>query len=142
VDLAGRKLSMMGGALMPDLCAEMAADAAALAGEAGLEGVGRRLSTGVAALSAATTWMQQNRGADALAGATAYLRLSGDVIGGWMLARQAVLARTRAPALADSRAALARLFADQVLAQAPGVAEGVMAGGADLALLDAAALAG
>jgi hypothetical protein len=104
--------------------------------------VGRRLASGVAALSAATTWMQQNRGADALAGATAFLRLSGDVIGGWMLARQAVLARTRAPALADSRAALARLFADQVLAQAPGVAEGVMAGGADLALLDAAALAG
>ncbi|MCA6243729.1 MAG: hypothetical protein IM666_08170, partial [Phenylobacterium sp.] len=48
----------------------------------------------------------------------------------------------RAPALADSRAALARLFADQVLAQAPGVAEGVMAGGADLEVLDAAALAG
>jgi len=86
--------------------------------------------------------MRQNRGPDALAGATAYLRLSGDVIGGWLLARQALLAVDRAPALADSRAALARLFADQVLAQAPGVAEGVMAGGADLEVLDAAALAG
>ena len=78
----------------------------------------------------------------ALAGATAYLRLSGDVIGGWMLARQAVLARSRAPALAESRGALARIFADQVLAQAPGLAEGVMAGGGDLALLDADSLAG
>jgi hypothetical protein len=142
VDLAGRKLSMMDGVLMPGLCTEMATDAAALEAEAGLEGVGRRLAVGVAALSAATAWMQANRGPDALAGATAYLRLSGDVIGGWMLARQAVLARSYAPALAESRAALARIFADQVLAQAPGVAEGVMAGGGDLALLDAAALAG
>ncbi len=142
VDLAGRKLSMMDGALMPGVCAEIAADADRLAAAPGLEGVGRRLSAGVAALSRATDWMRQNRGPDALAGATAYLRLSGDVIGGWLLARQALLAVDRAPALADSRAALARLFADQVLAQAPGVAEGVMAGGADLEVLDAAALAG
>ncbi|MFN7419024.1 MAG: acyl-CoA dehydrogenase, partial [Alphaproteobacteria bacterium] len=142
VDLAGRKLSMMDGALMPGVCAEIAADADRLAAAPGLEGVGRRLSAGVAALSRATDWMRQNRGPAALAGATADLRRSGDVIGGWLLARQALLAVDRAPALADSRAALARLFADQVLAQAPGVAEGVMAGGADLEVLDAAALAG
>jgi len=72
------------------------------------------------------------------AGATAYLKLMGDVVGGWMLAKGALAASRR---LADgegprdwlqAKIALARLYADQVLSQAPGLAEAVAAGDADL----------
>ena len=57
-----------------------------------LRKVGARLAAAVGALERATDWMLQNPGGAALAAATPYLQLAGDVIGGWVLARQAILA--------------------------------------------------
>ncbi len=142
MDLAGRKLSMQDGAVMDALCAEMHATAEVLKGSAGLESVGDRLDAGVAALERATDWMLGHKGPDALSGATAYLRLAGDVIGGWMLGQQALEVAGAADDWSKGRAALARVYAAQVLAQASGVADGVMAGGADLEAMSAEALAG
>jgi alkylation response protein AidB-like acyl-CoA dehydrogenase len=138
IDLVGRKVSMQDGAVMDALCAEMHATAETLDGE--LAAVGSRLEAGVAALERATDWVLQNKGPNALAAATPYLKLAGDVIGGWMLAKQAQAVADGADDWSRSKAALARVFASQVLAQAPGLAEGLMENADDLEAVGAQAL--
>ena len=142
IDLAGRKLGLQEGAVMDALTAEMHATALELAGMAGMETVGARLESAVAALERATDWMLAHKGPDALSGATPYLKLAGDVIGGWMLARQAMATADGSDNWSKSRAALARIYAGQVLTGASGLADGVMDGGADLEHMGADALAG
>ncbi len=128
-DLVGRKLGMDGGAALTELAADIRADVARI--EAALPGVAARLGAGVDAMEAAGAWLGEKRGtADAAAGASAFLQLCGDVCGGWMLARGA---------LADpegQRPALARLYAEQVLAGASGLAAAVVQGADDLAALE------
>jgi alkylation response protein AidB-like acyl-CoA dehydrogenase len=124
LDLIGRKLAD-GGAAMRALIADVRQGAASLTGD--LAPVGQRLALGADALEAATGWLLERRGTpDAAAGASLYLRLAGDVVGGLMLARGAA---------ADPdgvRSALARLFAGQVLSAASGLADAVMQGADDL----------
>jgi len=131
IDLIGRKVGMDGGTAMGELITEIAATAQILKGAPGLEGVGARLDAGAAALTRATDWIVANKGAPALAAATPYARLAGDVLGGWMLGLQA-LAATGDDPWSKGKAALARVYAAQVLAQAPGLADGVLEGDADL----------
>ncbi|UTP38291.1 acyl-CoA dehydrogenase [Phenylobacterium sp. LH3H17] len=140
IDLVGRKIPMEGGGVMDALCAEMHATVADLAATPGLEAVGARLDAGIAALERATDWLLQNKGPNALTAATPYLKLAGDVIGGWMLARQALATAAGSDDWSRSKSALARLYAGQVLAQAPGLADGVMDGAGDLESVTARAL--
>jgi len=142
VDLVGRKVGMQNGGVMRALIDEMAATAVTLKGSAGLEEVGARLETGLAALARATDWLLAHRGPDTLSGATPYLRLAGEVVGGWVLGKQALAVAGADDAWSRSKPALARVYAAQVLAQAPGVADGVMQGGADFEAVSAEALAG
>jgi hypothetical protein len=65
----------------------------------------------------------------ALAGATAYLALAGDVIGGHYLTRAATAARTADPATRARNLALAGFFAETALAEAPGRVPGITEGG-------------
>ena len=140
IDLVGRKAPMEGGGVMDALCAEMHATVAELKVSSALESAGLRLEAGVAALERATDWVLNNRGPNALSGATAYLKLAGDVIGGWMLARQALATAQGADDWSKSKSALARVYASQVLAQAPGLADGVVEGAEDFEAVGAAAL--
>ncbi len=140
IDLVGRKVPMEGGGVMDALCAEMHATVAVLKGSAALADVGARLEVAVAALERATDWVLNNKGPNALAGATAYLKLAGDVIGGWMLARQALATAQGADDWSKSKSALARIYASQVLAQASGLADGVVEGAEDLEAVGADAL--
>jgi alkylation response protein AidB-like acyl-CoA dehydrogenase len=149
MDLAGRKLGMEGGAGMAALIADIRADAEALTddgSDARLESIGQRLNFAVDALEAATAWLGERRGQpDALAGATPYLKLAGDVIGGWLVARGALAAaqgRAGDAAYAGAKIGLAGVYASTLLAQAPGQLAGVTAGATTLAELDAAALGG
>ena len=60
------------------------------ADDAWLHTIGARLEAGLAAVQSATGWLIERRGhaqPDALAGATPYLKLLGDVVGGWMLGK-------------------------------------------------------
>jgi hypothetical protein len=82
-----------------------------------------------------------NGGAARLAAATPYLKLAGDVIGGAMLGRQALAAAGLDDPWMKSKGALARLYASQVLALAPGLADGLMDDPGDLETTPAAALA-
>jgi alkylation response protein AidB-like acyl-CoA dehydrogenase len=129
LDLAGRKLGMKDGAAMKQLVADIRADMGRLGGK------GAQLGAGVHALEEATAWMLERRGSDdALAAASTYLKLAGDVTGGWMLARGA---------LADegtTRMALFRLYSEQVLVAAPALAESVKTGAEGLRELTAQAL--
>ncbi|MDP2214334.1 acyl-CoA dehydrogenase [Phenylobacterium sp.] len=142
LDLAGRKLSMGEGSVMDALCAEMAMTAEALTERADLTEAGRRLAQGVAALEAATDWLLKNRGTPSAAGATPYLKLAGDVIGGFVLARQALAAAGSDDPWMQARLPLLRLYAGQVLAGAPGLVAAVTQGAEDLEAVSAAALAG
>jgi alkylation response protein AidB-like acyl-CoA dehydrogenase len=141
-DLVGRKVGMAGGAVMRELCAEMLLTAQTLSDDPQLSGVGRRLAQGAAALEHATEWVIAHGGPDALSAATPYLKLAGDVIGGWMLGRQALAAGGSDDAWLKGKAALARLYASQVLSLAPGLAEGLTDGAHDLESTPASALAG
>ena len=141
LDLAGRKLRGDGGEAMRGLVADMQLTAGQLTGEA-LAPVGARLAEGAAALLAATDWMLANGGDDALAAAATYLKLAGDVAGGWILGREALAAAGSDDPWLQARAPLARLYASQVLTQAPGLAQAVMAGAADLAATTPESLAG
>jgi hypothetical protein len=82
------------------------------------------LHAAVAACERATDWMISHRGSpDALASAVTYLKLMGDTVGGWMLAKGADN---------ETRVALARFYAAQVMTAAPGLADTVEAGAANL----------
>ncbi|HTK35434.1 MAG TPA: acyl-CoA dehydrogenase [Caulobacteraceae bacterium] len=124
LDLAGRKLAADGGASVRELLADIRADLPRLDGS--LAGFGARLGAGADAVEAATAWMLAGKGSpDGLAGASPFLKLFGDVTGGWMLAKGA---------LADpDRAGLARLYGEHVLAGAPALTAAVQAGTEDLA---------
>jgi alkylation response protein AidB-like acyl-CoA dehydrogenase len=142
IDLVGRKLRMADGAAMRELCAEMLVTAETLAANDDLAGVGRRLAEGVVALQRATDWLLANGGAPSLAAATPYLKLAGDVIGGSMLARQAMAAAGSDDPWMKSKGVLARSYSSQVLSLAPGLADGILDGSADLEATTARALGG
>jgi hypothetical protein len=141
-DLVGRKVGMAQGAVMRELCAEMLLTAQTLTDSAELAIVGKRLARGVAALEHATDWVLANGGPAALSAASPYLKLAGDVIGGWMLGRQALAANGSDDPWLKGKQALARLYSGQVLSLAPGLAEGLTDGAADLETTAAGALAG
>ena len=143
IDLMGRKLALGKGQAVRELVADIVPTAAALksAEDAWLHTIGAHLEAGLAAVQAATGWLIERRGhaqPDALAGASPYLKLLGDVVGGWMLGKEALAASARLNANegpADywrTRIGLARLYAQQILAQAPGLTQAVTQGAVDL----------
>jgi alkylation response protein AidB-like acyl-CoA dehydrogenase len=124
LDLVGRKLAMGEGEAVRRLAADIRVTIGAMDGAAA-----GRLEAGVAALEAATAWMLDRPGSDdALAAACAYLKLAGDVAGGWMLAKGAL-------AGGGHRDALLAVYAEQVLSGAPALAEALAAGAAGLRAL-------
>jgi alkylation response protein AidB-like acyl-CoA dehydrogenase len=143
MDLVGRKLPMRGGAAVGDHIARIESVLGDLeaAGD-DLAAIHRHLTDGVAALRTATDWLLEHGLADpldALAGATPYLRLFSVVTGGWIMARQALVATT---ALADGDAdkafhegkvLTARFYCEQLLPQAAALVPAVTATNRDLA---------
>jgi len=122
MDLVGRKLSMNNGAAMTAMLADIRATAreARTTNDPALVQIAARLDEAAQALDDATQWMLGAMKSDrqtALAGATAYLRLAGDVVGGHFLTL-GVLAAS-APER-DRALALARFFAEDTLASAFG----------------------
>ncbi len=143
IDLMGRKLALGKGQAVRELVDDIFPTAAALksADDAWLHTIGAHLESGLAAVQSATGWLIERRGhaqPDALAGATPYLKLLGDVVGGWMLGKGALAASRRLatgdpdPDYCRTKIGLARVFAEQVLAQAPGLTQAVTQGSVDL----------
>jgi alkylation response protein AidB-like acyl-CoA dehydrogenase len=133
IDLVGRKLAGDGGAAMIALIDESrsVARACVATGRFALERVGARLEAAIAALDDATAFiLAAGDRRDALAGATPFLKLCGDVVGATLLAR-GVLAASAAgqdPAYVTSQEALLGFLAETVLTAAPGLAANVRIG--------------
>ncbi|KAK0332098.1 hypothetical protein LTR94_026264, partial [Friedmanniomyces endolithicus] len=99
MDLVGRKLSMDQGDAAKQLISDMKktlVDLGAVYTGKPLE----RLATAIEAVEDATLWLLDRKtdpdaSDDVLAAADAYLKLMGDVVGGWMLAKGALAAKAR-----------------------------------------------
>jgi len=129
IDLVGRKLPLAGGGAVRALFTEMRATLPDLD-----HAVAGTLREAIAGTERATDWLIEARGTpDALAGATDYLKLLGDTVGGWMLAK-ASLAASRGSDVeyARGKLALARIFASQVLIGAAGLSDAVQAGSGEI----------
>ncbi|MEM7767997.1 MAG: acyl-CoA dehydrogenase [Pseudomonadota bacterium] len=146
IDLVGRKLGRDKGAAMAAMIADVRASAreARATNEPQLVTIAERLERAAETLETATGWMLTTMETDrdtALAGATAYLGLAGDVIGGHLLARTAVAAREESGDVRARMTALAGFYAETTLAEAPGHLFGITEGGA-AALKESMALFG
>ncbi len=128
IDLVGRKLSQDGGASAKAVITEMRATLKALGALYAGKPV-ERFAAAIGAVEDATLWLldakaDAARGADVLAAADAYLKLLGDVIGGWMLARGALAARARLdahdgdPAWLQGKIDLYEVYAANILGHA------------------------
>ena len=123
IDLVGRKLALNNGAAMAALIAAIRTTVrvARNANDPRFVSIADRLQAATLELETATHWMldamKTNR-ARGLSGATAYLRLAGDVAGGYYLT-MAAAAESEGP-MRERAIALARFYADDLLSQANG----------------------
>ena len=139
LDLVGRKLSMDGGAHWQDVFAQIGDTLHDLNAHADLRTLAPWLDDAFAATKAATVWLTgANNPDDVAAGATPYLRMMGLTLGGWLLARQALVAAdhlargTGDPAFLNAKIATARFFAEQILPQVGALSAPVTRGAAGL----------
>ena len=127
IDLVGRKLAMGGGAAFEELYDDIqqTIEACSTSSHPDLPPLAERLEDGLDALREAAAWLSDSDLSDKLSGATPFLTLAGEVVGGWMLCVGAVAARRRQkenvgdPAFAAQRIALANFYAEAVLALSP-----------------------
>jgi 3-(methylthio)propanoyl-CoA dehydrogenase len=147
LDLVGRKLPMAGGAHWKALFGWIRSFTKALPKEGDLGQLAPYLEDALEALNTATVWVvgnQADSAADAAAAATPYLRMFGLIMGGYLLARQAVAAQERLdaskgdPAFLKAKITTARYFAEQILPQAQALLGPITRGGALLFALDEA----
>jgi 3-(methylsulfanyl)propanoyl-CoA dehydrogenase len=147
IDLVTRKMPMRDGGVVTDLLAQIEAlDRELAAAGPELAGIRSALASAVTAVREATDWIMSHGAAepnDALAGATPYLRLFGQVVGGWLLARSALAASRLLPGADGSDAAFlydkigtARFYAEQLLPEAVGLLPAVTAGAGPLFRVD------
>jgi 3-(methylthio)propanoyl-CoA dehydrogenase len=146
IDLVGRKLHSDGGETARRLIDEIRATATAIDDPA-LATVGDHLVEATVALEKATQWILAADPTEMLAGATPYLRMFGQVAGGWLLARSALAALgDLADAGADedflrAKITTARFYADNLLPLATSLLPAVTAGSDDLFAISAERLA-
>lgn len=127
---------------MADLLAEIGRFDAVLAdaGE-GFASIRSGLADALAAMEEATSWLVANGLADpndAMAGSTPYLRMFGQLVGGWLLARLALGAQRRLDAgegdaeFLATKVVAARFYAEQLLPVVRAQLGAVTAGKRDL----------
>ncbi|HYC68028.1 acyl-CoA dehydrogenase [Brevundimonas sp.] len=152
MDLVGRKLGQDGGRSARELIADMKATLAVLPRLYSGKPV-ERFANAIEAVEDATLWLldakaDPARAADVLAGADAYLKLLGDVVGGWMLARGALAAGVRLDAgdgdaaWLQGRITLYEVYAANVLGHVSSRLAAVGQGGDLLERMSAEVLAG
>jgi len=140
LDLVARKLPLDGGAAVGALLDEIEQTAAlARDGAEALASMGANLATSAATVRATTEKLLERLSsspADAFAGATPYLRMLGQLAGGWALVLQALAAQRRIdggdgdPRL-EAKLVTARFYCDQLL-PLTGAQEAAVLGQADV----------
>ncbi|MES3024901.1 MAG: acyl-CoA dehydrogenase [Pseudomonadota bacterium] len=145
-DLVGRKTVRDGGAVANSIIAQVRATEAELAEMAGADfaAIRRQLVDGSAALEAVVAYVAANMKTDikaVFAGSVPYLKLAGIVLGGWQMARAAIVAQrkldagTGDAAFYRAKIGTARFFADHVLSQASGLRSAIIDGSAGVLAL-------
>ena len=140
IDLSGRKLAMEGGLAFAELIEDIrqTVEDCETSSNPALPDLAARLGPAVDALEEAVGWMASADMEDRLAGSTAFLKLTGEVTGGWLLCVGAVAAQRRLKeaegdaAFSENRIALAGIYAETVLAAAPGLLGEIRMGAAAL----------
>jgi alkylation response protein AidB-like acyl-CoA dehydrogenase len=137
-DLVGRKLARekVPGAAMKNLIAEMSVTAADLAQAPQLSAIAGNLTNGIAALSSAADWLLATYDSNpqaAAAGAVPFLKLTGIVAGGWLMAKSAAisaqhLAEGSSDDFYQAKLATATYFAAHQLPQASGLSAAITGG--------------
>ena len=150
-DLVGRKTVRDGGAVARGLIEQVRAVRAQLGEVQGdMQGedfaaIGRRLEEGADALEQAVDYVVANAKSDVravFAGSVTYLKLAGIVLGGWQMARAALVAQKKLEggegdaAFYRAKIATARFFAEHILVQAAGMRTSIVEGAAGTLALD------
>jgi len=145
-DLVGRKTVRDGGAVAKALIAQIRAVEAQLGELQGEDhaAIARRLQEGAAALEQVVDYVVANVKSDVravFAGSVTYLKLAGIVLGGWQMARAALVAQRKLDAgegdaaFYRAKIATARFFADHFLSLAPGLRHAIVDGAAGVLAL-------
>ena len=141
-DLVGRKTAKEGGKSMQQLLADIAETGSALraSNDPTLKGLADALGDGIAALDEATNWLLANYDATpqaAHAGSVPFLKLTGIVVGGWLMARSAQIAAGRLSGpdgdFYKAKLATATYFAKHVIPEANAYRDAIV-NGADAVL--------
>jgi len=138
-DLVGRKTVRDGGAVAKSLIEQVRAVEAQLGEVQGEEfaAIRRQLAEGITALEQVVDFVVANAKSDVravFAGSVPYLKLAGIVLGGWQMARAALVAQKKLAAgegdasFLRAKIATARFFADHVLSSAPGLRTAIVEG--------------
>ncbi|HYA65161.1 MAG TPA: acyl-CoA dehydrogenase [Burkholderiaceae bacterium] len=145
-DLLGRKTVRDGGASARALTAQMRETLTQIRAQPAQDfaAIGAQLVAAVDAYDRAVEYFLRNFDRDVrgtFAGSVPYLKLAGIVLGGWQLARAALVAQRHLAAAEDrfyrAKIATARFFADHVLSTAPSLLFAIEAGGAGALALNA-----
>ena len=145
-DLVGRKTVRDGGAVAKEIIERVRATEAELAAAGGADflAMHRALGQGSAALEEVVDYVANNMKTDikgVFAGSVPYLKLAGIVLGGWVMARAALIAQKKLDAgdgdasFYSAKIATARFFADHILTQAPGLRIAIVEGSAGVLAL-------
>ena len=146
-DLVGRKTVRDSGATAKAIIAQVRATEAQLAapGVGGIEhgddfkAILRQLAAGSVALEAVVDYVVAHAKTDTravFAGSVLYLRLAGIVLGGWQMARAALIAQQHLEDSADdapfyeAKITTARFFADHIVSQSSGLRSAIVDGSA------------
>jgi alkylation response protein AidB-like acyl-CoA dehydrogenase len=138
-DLVGRKTVRDGGAVARAILAQVRATEQQLLEAKGgdLAAIRRQLVEGSAALEQVVDYVVANVKSDikgVFAGSVPYLKLAGIVLGGWQMARAALIAQDKLNAgegdasFYRAKIATARFFADHILSQAAGLRHAIVEG--------------
>lgn len=124
-DLIGRKVAMNGGAYLDILLPMIKEDIAAANAKGGVFAeMASEVENGVAKIEEATKWLVDSFKEDpkqAATGSVHYLRLMGNVCGGWLLTKSAVVAQGKLdagegdPTFLKAKINTARFFTEQVM---------------------------
>ncbi len=143
-DLVGRKLAMDKGAAMMSLIGDMSAVVEQLGNAQGddMAAIKASLAQGVKDLTGATQWLAgaMANPSDVMAVSVSYLMLVGYVVGGWQMARAALVAQDKLsagedPSFYEAKLVTARFYAEHILPKATALAADVRAGGASIMAL-------
>jgi butyryl-CoA dehydrogenase len=145
-DLIGRKTVRDGGAVARSIIAQVRTTEAELAKNQSVDltAIRNKLNVAATALDEVVAYVVANIQADikgVFAGSVPYLRLAGIVLGGWQMARAALIAQQKLDAgdgdasFYQAKIATARFFADYFLSQASGYRNAIVNGSSSVLAL-------